>query len=122
MKLFFQKPARWMLAAALWLAPTCALADDYLRELQSQAIAAGKSEAAHWGYDREQYALWGTHSNRLIPVYTYGTCGAGAGVDLRSYTRENSPYRSAEAIRRLYGQVPENTLAPDADYFDQTNL
>ncbi|MEZ6066335.1 MAG: hypothetical protein R3B90_11660 [Planctomycetaceae bacterium] len=98
------------------------VAEDHVAELQADAIAAGHSEVAHWGVDPENYTQWGSHSNRLIPVYTFGTRGGGAGVDLGSYLGENSPYRSADALRRIYGFEPTDSVDPQADWMDQTNL
>lgn len=95
---------------------------DHIFDLQSAAIRNGHSPAAHWGYDPDDYTLWKTHSNRLIPVYTYGTLNAGKGVDLNSYTGENSLYRNAERLRELYGRVPPHTVNPTAEYLDQTDL
>jgi alkaline phosphatase len=43
-------------------------------------------------------------------------------VDLDDYTGGNSPYRSEDAVRRIYGYLPENTVSPDATYLDQTNV
>ncbi|MCX7421684.1 MAG: alkaline phosphatase [Planctomycetia bacterium] len=97
-------------------------AEDYLCDLQTAAIKDGKSPVAHWGVDPNNYKEWGSHSNRLIPVYTFGTKGAGNGVDLTSYTGKNSAYRNEAALRRIYGRVPSNTLNPGADYLDQTDL
>lgn len=101
---------------------TGASADDFLRDIQTAAIENGKSPVAHWGLDPDNYTQWSTHSLRLIPVYTYGTRGAGPGVDLASYTGENSPYRSEEQVRRIYGRLPTNTVNPRAEYADQTNI
>jgi len=95
---------------------------DYIRELQTKAIQAGKSEVGHWGTMPDKYIQWSSHSNRLIPVYTYGTLKAGDGISLGSYQGAKSPYRSEEEIRRIYGRLPEKTLNPKAEYFDQTNL
>lgn len=99
-----------------------AVAGDIIHDLQKQAIEADRSDVAHWGNDPNDYTAWGTHSNRLIPIYTFGTKDAGDGVDLRDWTGENSPYRSEQALRRLYGKVPANTLNPQAVYCDQANL
>ncbi|MGE5195656.1 MAG: alkaline phosphatase [Deltaproteobacteria bacterium] len=99
-----------------------AAAEDFVRRLQSTAIELGRSPLGHWGPFPESYTAWKTHTNRLIPVYTFGTCGGGAGVDLTSYTGSNSAYRSEKALRRIYGRVPTNTLNPHAEYMDQTDL
>lgn len=95
---------------------------DYIRELQTRAIKAGKSEVGHWGIMPDKYIQWSSHSNRLIPVYAYGTSKSGTGISLKSYQGTNSPYRSEEALKRIYGRLPEKTLNPEAEYFDQTNI
>ncbi len=111
-----------ILAAVTIVAPYQVSGEDYLRNLQSTAVQNNHSEAAHWGYDPEKYTLWGSHSNRLIPVYTFGTCGTLGGVNLESYTGKNSPYRNEEAVRRIFGYLPDRTIAETADYLDQTNI
>lgn len=105
----------------LCLLPGLAYADD-VRDLQQQAVETKKGAFGHWGWDPENYLTWGTHSNRLIPVYTFGTANAGPGVTLKSYEGENSPYAKEESIQKLYGYLPHDTLNPTAPYFDQTNI
>ena len=95
---------------------------DHIAELQARAIADGRSPAAHWGVDPDNYKQWSSHSNRLIPVYTFGTRGGGPGIDLAGFKGANSPYRKEESVRRLYGRVPTSTVNPDAEYLDQTNV
>ncbi|MCA9246455.1 MAG: alkaline phosphatase [Planctomycetales bacterium] len=95
---------------------------DHLRQLQTEAIASNRSSAAHWGWNAENYTQWGTHSNRLIPVYTFGTKNAGEGIDLQSYTGANSTYRDEAALLHLYGRVPTNTVNAHAEYCDQTDV
>lgn len=110
-----------VLLCASTLVPVARTA-DHIAALQAKAIAEGRSPAAHWGTDPQDYTQWGTHSNRLVPVYTFGTLGAGPRIDLTSHTGANSPYRREDAVRRIYGRVPTNTVNPDAEYLDQTNL
>lgn len=95
---------------------------DIVAALQAKAIADGKSSFGHWGTDPDDYTKWRTHSNRLIPVYSFGTKEAGEGVDLDSYINENSVYRSERGLKRLYGKLPDRTLNPTANYMDQTNI
>ena len=97
-------------------------ADDYIALLQKSAIKAGVAPFGHWGKDPTNYMEWATHSNRLIPVYTFGTKGAGPGIDLDSYTGDKSPYRDAANVTALYGYLPDGTVDPAADWMDQTNL
>ena len=61
-------------------------AEDYLKELQKSAVTAGVSPFGHWGITPKNYMEWGSHSNRLIPVYAFGTKGSGKGIDLQSYS------------------------------------
>ena len=111
------------LGIAGWLACGIELgANDYVRDLQADAVKAGKSPVAHWGDKDDTYASWSSHSNRLIPVYSYGTKNAAAGISQSNYKGALNPYHSETALKRLYGRIPENTLNPEAEYFDQTNL
>jgi len=97
-------------------------AADPVRDIQNAAVDQNKSDIAHWGLDPNNYTQWGTHSLRLIPVYTFGTAGAGPGVDLNSYLGEHSPYRTADGVRQLYGHLPTHTVNPTAEYGDQTSV
>ncbi len=95
---------------------------DYLRDLQTEAITNGSSPAAHWGWQPENYTQWGSHSNRLTPIYTYGTKGAGPSIDLDDYVGANSIYRDADALEKLYGYLPDRTVSATAEYMDQTDV
>lgn len=95
---------------------------DHLSELQQSAMKSGTSPVVHWGKDPAKYAAWSSHSNRLIPVYTFGTAGSPNGIDLNSYLGEHSVYRDEAKLRQLYGQIPSATLNPSAEYGDQTNV
>ena len=75
-----------------------------------------------WGVDKSRYSSWTTHTNRLIPVYTYGTKGAGEGIDLTGYTGANSCYRDAQQLQQLYQADPASSLDSRATYLDQTNI
>src|SRR5258707_1851613 len=115
----------WVLSLSLLscCATTAVFADgDFVRDLQTRAIERGQSPLGHWGPQSDNYVGWKNHTNRLIPVYTYGTSGAGTGIELSSYSGANSAYRSDKAVRRIYGRVPTNTVNAEADYLDQTDL
>ena len=88
---------------------------DNLRELQFQAVETGECEWGHWGDAKGKFSNWTTHSNRLIPVYSYG-------VKLDSAQGKNSVYRSKDKLEELYGYLPEQTHNPAAKYFDQTDI
>ena len=90
--------------------------------LQTRAIETGASPVAHWGPDPLTYSSWMSHTNRLIPVYTFGTRNTGKGIDLNSYTGENSLYRNEQRLKEMYGYLPTNTLVSDAEYMDQTDV
>ncbi len=114
--------SRILFLACFGLAATLVSGEDYICRLQTDADNQLHADFGHWGWEADKYELWGTHSNRLIPVYTFGTRGAGERIDLNSYAGDHSPYRRAEELQRLYGQVPHGTLNPQADYCDQTNI
>ena len=88
---------------------------DAMRDLQAQAIYQDYAEWGYWGPRPSQYTGWGNHSNRLIPVYTFG-------IDLSSVRGEHSAYRSRERLEQLYGYLPTETLNPEAEYFDETDI
>lgn len=102
--------------------PTKISAADPIRDLQNMAVAQKKSDFAWWGTDPSMWSNHTSHSNRLIPVYTFGTKGAGPGIDLDSWFGPNSVYRSAETLQKIYGYVPERTVNPSAIWMDQTNV
>lgn len=95
---------------------------DHLQDLQQHAVAKGDSEAVHWGTDKSRYSTWSAHSNRLIPVYTFGTKGRGGGVDLNCYSGKNSIYRSQDRLHRLYRGPADDSANAEAEYLDQTNI
>ena len=121
--------SRFLVGAALGLMGAVALAAepsgekrDPIAELQAAAVKSNSSDFGHWGHDPSNYKMWGTHSNRLIPIYTFGTKGAGKGVDLDSYTGANSLYRNEGKIKELYGYDAPDTLNSKAEYCDQTDI
>ncbi len=85
-----------------------------VRNLQAQAMAAKQASWGRWGPDPRRYSSWSDHSNRLVPVYTFG-------LALNEARKENA-YHNADRLRRLYGQIPVGSLNPQAEYFDQTAL
>ena len=73
------------------------------------------SDACHWGHIPDRYSTWTNHSNRLIPVYTFG-------LTLNALRAEGSVYSDPGRLKILYGQVPEGSVNPTAMYFDQTDI
>lgn len=63
------------------------------------------------------YSNHTSHTNRLIPVYAFGS-----KVRLGTVTGENSRYRDPLKIKELYGALPQNTANPEAVYADQSDL
>jgi alkaline phosphatase len=99
-----------------------AQAQDSLKELQTEAVAnkaEKKARAYHFGSQGagDVFSNHTSHSNRLIPVYTFGR-----KIDLGSVTGSNSVYRDASKVQALYGFLPERTVNPEAEYADQSDL
>ena len=88
---------------------------DLMRDMQSQSMRDQKAVYGHWGNQSGKFSNWTNHSNRLIPVYTFG-------ITLDSWREKGSPYADADRLEKLYGRVPDYTLNPTAMYFDQTNI
>ncbi len=88
---------------------------DAMAKLQFEATAQSRADWGHWGNRPNGYNAWTNHSNRLIPVYVFGG-------SLQPYVGAQSRYRDEAKIRETYGRVPQNTLNPNADYCDQTDI
>jgi alkaline phosphatase len=97
-------------------------ARDRLKQLQAANVAGSKKKVArayHFGSQGPggAFSNHASHSNRLIPVYVFGR-----KADLASVTGRNSVYRDPERLKKLYGFLPENTVNPEAEYADQSDL
>ena len=46
--------------------------DDPMRRMQRLATQDQTAAWGHWGNQPDKYMTWDQHSNRLIPVYTFG--------------------------------------------------
>ena len=88
---------------------------DHVRALQVNAVENGTARWGHWGSRPDTYSEWGTHSNRLIPVYTHG-------LNTRRYSGKNSVYRDLASLQDIYGYLPTSTLNDAAAYVDQTQI
>jgi alkaline phosphatase len=107
-------------AVALLLIPFCsyqlpAQTPDPVAQMQTEAVTTKKATWGHWGPNPEKYSSWTSHSNRLIPVYTFGG-------DLTRVVGKNSLYRDSKAIEKLYGFLPTDTVNSEAEYCDQTDV
>src|SRR5436305_613021 len=103
------------------LAPP-ARAADRLKDLQAANIESAKKKVArpyHFGSQGpgDIFSNHASHSNRLIPFYVFGHKGRPELV-----TGANSLYRDPEKLRALYGFLPPNTVNPEAEYADQSDL
>ena len=83
--------------------------------MQTDAVRTGKATWGNWGPHGLKYSEWLNHSNRLIPVYSFG-------MDLSDVAGEKSIYRDADRLRALYGFLPRARSIEAAVYFDQTNI
>ena len=88
---------------------------DPIAQMQTQAVTTKVSAWGQWGPNPEKYSSWTTHTNRLVPAYVFGG-------DFSRVAGEKSLYRSAAAIEKLYGFLPTETVNPQAEYFDQTDV
>lgn len=88
---------------------------DFLRQLQLEAIESKNASWGRWGDRKSKYSSWTYHSNRLVPIYTFG-------LNLDRYTGDNSSYRSEDILTDIYGQMPKETLDDKATYMDQTEV
>ncbi len=84
-------------------------------EIQKNNAETNRPNALRWGPNTEKYSSWTTHSNRLIPVYSFG-------IGLDEFRGENSIYRSEEKLKKLFGYLPAQTVNSQAEYLDQTDI
>lgn len=101
--------------AVTYVADARGQAVDLVGDLQDKAATAKQASWGHWGPFEDKYSSWTNHSNRLIPVYTLGG-------DLASFKGKQSAYRDPERLRKIFGYLPTQTVNPEAEYFDQTDL
>jgi alkaline phosphatase len=95
--------------------PDCSNPNDRMCVMQNVAIKEGKTPWGHWGNQPDQYSSWTNHSNRLIPLYTFG-------ITLDALREEGSVYADPERLQQLYGRIPAGTVNPTAVYYDQTDV
>ena len=123
----FAIPARWgvalaLLAARAGLVDVPARAGDRIKELQTAYVATKDQKvprAYHFGSQGpgDVFSNHASHTNRLVPIYTFGW-----KADLGAVTGANSLYRDPRKVKALYGFLPENTVNPEAEYADQSDL
>lgn len=90
-------------------------ANDPMRRMQRVATRDQTAAWGHWGNRPNNYMTWDQHSNRLVPLYTFG-------IMLDELRSEGSAYTDPERLKKIYGKVPKGTVNPSALYFDQTDI
>ena len=88
---------------------------DPMARLQQSAMQSRQAGWGYWGSNPATYTNSTEHSNRLVPVYTFGG-------NLSRYKGAGSVYRDSDRLKKLYGRMPEDTLNIEAEYFDLTDL
>ena len=88
---------------------------DPLRSMQIEAVETKQADWIHWGDQPNKFSNWATHSNRLIPVYSFG-------ITLSKYFGDQSVYRDKEKLKQLYSVLPRDTFDEEARYMDQTDI
>ncbi|MBK8979981.1 MAG: alkaline phosphatase [Planctomycetes bacterium] len=114
-----------LVALALAPLPTLVAQDrvrDPLRALQEQAIETRDQRlercyAYGWQGLADVFSTHRTHSNRPVPVMTFGAFG-----DLASITGTASVYRDADALAAIYGGTPPHTVDSRHALGDQTQI
>lgn len=129
MPVTFRLPSRdktHALLAAAWIAlsaaPAPSRAGDRIKDLQAANVVNRESKVDrpyHFGSQGAGsiFSNHASHTNRLIPVYAFGT-----KVDLGSVMGANSLYRDPAKIKALYGFPPKHTVNPGAEYADQSDF
>ncbi len=90
-------------------------ASDRMKQMQSDAIKQQHATWGHWGNQPKKFSSWTSHSNRLVPLYTFG-------ITLSPLRERGSFYSSPERMKKHFGGVPAGTLNPNATYHDQIDV
>ena len=88
---------------------------DPMARLQKRSITEERSIYGHWGIDTSKFSSWTNHSNRLVPVYTFG-------LTLSELRGEGSVYADVNRLEKLAGKPGKNSFNPVALYYDQTDI
>lgn len=88
---------------------------DRMRQMQSDAIKQQHAAWGHWGNQPNKYSTWTNHSNRLVPLYTFG-------MTLSPLRDRGSFYSNPERMEKHFGAVPQGTLNRNATYHDQIDV
>lgn len=110
------------LAALGSLTSAARAGEDHIKKLQTEYATYPNKKVDrvyHWGSQGpgDVFTNHKSHSNRFVPVYVWGK-----KADLGSITGSNSSYRDAEKLKKIYKFLPENTVNPEAEYGDQSEL
>ncbi len=95
---------------------------DRIRDLQSACVENASQKIArpyHFGSQGpgDVFSNHTSHSNRLVPVYAFGR-----KLDLSAVMGRNSRYRDPGKVKAAFGFLPANTVNPEAEYADQSDL
>ncbi|QEF99974.1 Alkaline phosphatase 4 precursor [Stieleria maiorica] len=105
-------PAKRDLASAQ---PKAAQHSDPMCELQTRSSEGKVPVYGHWGVDASKYSSWTDHSNRLVPVYTFG-------LTLSDWRERGSVYADADRLKVLDRSADESSVNPTAMYYDQVDV
>lgn len=88
---------------------------DLMRDMQTESIESEKPVYGHWGTDADKFSSWTNHSNRLVPVYTFG-------LTLSEIRERGSVYSDPQRLKKLSDRADEGAVNPHALYYDQTDI
>lgn len=88
---------------------------DRMQQMQSDAVKQQHAPWGHWGNNPKKFSSWTSHSNRLVPLYAFGTT-------LTPLRERGSFYSNPERMEKHFGGVPAGTLNPNATYHDQIDV
>ncbi|WP_146391430.1 alkaline phosphatase [Allorhodopirellula solitaria] len=88
---------------------------DPMQLLQSNAIKEQQATWGHWGNQPKKFSTWTNHSNRLVPLYTFG-------MTLSPLRQRGSFYSDPARMEQAFGAIPAGTLNPNATYHDQIDV
>ncbi len=123
--MFVVRPVSFWILILLWCSGAAAQPPaerDLMRDLQEEQIQSREEKrkrpyAFGWRGLSDVFSNHRYHSNRPVPVMTFGRFG-----DMGSIMDGASPYRDGESLAAIYGEECRETVSSDHTYGDQTQL
>ncbi|MEM0925702.1 MAG: alkaline phosphatase [Planctomycetota bacterium] len=94
---------------------SCVAQGDGMKEMQRLSATSQKPVYGRWGLKENAYSSWTQHSNRLVPLYTFG-------VTLSDLRESGSVYADENRLSALGGKPGRDSVTRHVTFYDQTDI